>query len=146
VEEFFLVLGERCSSLKGLDLLDELPDLLESTVYGGEPHIGHRINGMKPDHDLGSDGLRGNFPILARLKIIEDGIDRLFHEIDGDGAFLAGFDETREELLAIEWLSPSITLYGKKFYAFNLLIRCETGITSEAFPPTSDACAILGKS
>ena len=77
------------------------------------------------------------------MEFGEDFLHGAVEAIHGDGAFLAGFDETAEEFLAVQSFSRAIFFDDAKFGAFDLFVGRVAIATAEAFPPSPDGCPVL---
>ena len=66
--EFFHDLEEVLRGSHGPDFCDELINVFEIPVNGGEAHIGHFIEMAQRGHDAVADLDAGHFPVEFRLQ------------------------------------------------------------------------------
>src|SRR5262245_26239081 len=86
---------------QGLQLLQELVDVLELPVHRSEPHVGHLIQLAQLAHDELTDELRRDLLVEHLVELRLDAVHDLLDAIHGDGPLLASLEHPREDLAAI---------------------------------------------
>src|SRR5712692_5247433 len=122
-----------------LELQQELVDILELPVDGGEADVGNLVQLPEPVHDEGADLRRRDLPLFA---VVQAAFDLVHDGVETGGrhrTLLAGLHQPGVQLLAIEALPPPILLHDHVGDLLDRLVGGEAPPAADAFPtPAND--------
>src|ERR1043166_7862769 len=121
-----------------MELLYEGVHIFESSIYGSEPDVGHRVERAQALHDHLSDALAGE---LALARVHHHGLDRVGHALElllRDRALAAGHLQPAHQIQPVVLLAALVALDDLERQALDALVAREAPLAMDALPAAPD--------
>jgi len=118
-------------------------DILKIAIDGSEAHVGDLVERFEALHDKFADVGGGDFAVGAFGKFAFDGIDDFREFSDADRTFLAGFQETFQDLLPVEFFAAAVAFDHHERNVIAALIGGEAPLAFEAFTAAANHIAFF---
>ncbi len=128
------------------DDIIEFADVLKLTINGSIADKGNGVDFLEPGHHLRTDHAARKLLEPFGGQFIDDLLDRSFENLERDGAFFAGLNESGKNLLPFERLTCAISLDDEHVAALNLFVGRKTVPAIQAFATSTNRKTILGQS
>jgi hypothetical protein len=125
-----------------LDLVDELGDVLELAVDGGEADVRDLVDAAQGVHHELPDLLRRHLAVELAVERVLDLRRDLLERVDGDGPLLAGLHETEQDLAPLEGHPRPVLLHDPERRLLDLLVGRVAPLALEALASTTDDEAV----
>src|SRR5947209_3060430 len=125
-----------------LQLLHELGHVLELQIDRREADVGDLVEFLESAHDHLADLRGGPLALRRLLHVLLDGVDDAIELGRRDGPLLAGAQEARHHLVAVERLAPPILLDDHVGDFVNALVGRKAPLAAQALAAAANGVAL----
>ena len=128
---------------QGFEFFQEVVDVFELAVDGGEADVGDFVDFVELLHDEFADDFGGNFAFVFVIDEFVEFGDDFFLCLGRHGTFFAGFADSGKDFASVVGLAVSALLDDEGRYFFDLFVSRVAPLAFRAFAPAADNASVI---